>query len=1329
MSHTVARKPKAQAAKKPENSEKSRATQRSVVAEPGPFLSASPVFGLGAPAQAKLAIGQVNDPYEREAESVADRVTSGVAIAPQSISALGPGALRQAKSAEEKKPVQKAETKPSGEKKPESRPVQKAAKEPEKTPAKGVQKAAALKPEEKKSDKSVQKAQDKAGEKQPESKPVQKAEAKMADEKKPVQKAAVGEDKKAEPKKVQKAIDKPAEKPVEKMVQTGAGKAPEEKNPVQKADTKKDAEKKPIQKAETAKPEGKQPESEPVQKAETAKPEEKKPVQKAVPTGGDKEPEEKKPIQKADEKKPESTHVQRAAETDREDEAIQTEPAAAAPAPAPPMVGAAEQAIGQKGPGKPLATGTRSALESRMGTDFSSVRVHDDSAAQESARALSARAFTNQNDIWLGAGESQQDLHLMAHEATHVVQQSDTVQRQMIQRAWEPPGDTASAVDLDAKKVRVANLEIPAFKAGLGKEQGVEVSEVKARTNQIEEWKKNVKSQVQSALTTKLTNVPGIRRDTGSDSAVEDRTDDPNKIYFLAIGSTENVVLGNKEQLADELTIPRWGPGGKPRSLDVDHKEELQLGGDPSALTNLWLVDASANRSSGVRIANNLKRVIKDATEAQTGPDKHWAAPPTLASLVAEGFTVRFEKINPTGPVSGEPNETWTADKVTALAPWDKLTPLPIEKAKKLFGDKTNLVVFPASGGFPKKVGGWDAEAGTKTVGDKFLKGLRAASITYQPGKGSVTGKFGGKDIVEQDLSFPLTDVAGLPFTTSIDRGALRNSMRFAEFRKLSPIEFDDAGYDDARGLYAHGILRPSLPVFRGLEIDIWVDSEGVTLSKTITKDGFKIPGPVQITEANVTLSAGTSGLSADGALAFEIQRLGKGSVSARVGTSGGFELGGDFNFDSELFDPAKITIGYAEGKWSGSGQIGIPEGKVRGIRTASLTVKYDDGVITADGTVQPKIPGVQQAALNVRYSEAEGLVIGGTVQLAEARGIRSGSLQVTVTKTDRWKVSATGTAVPDVPGISSTLNISYDDGAFDANATAAYQRGLLSGSVQIGVTNRPVEDGKPAGEPGETLTPYGGGSLTLKIAPWLQATAGVRLLPNGEIEVVGEIGLPSSVEIFARREINKPLFNIATQVPIFPGIVAEIGGGLGATAGIGPGVIDQLKLGVQYNPSHEEDTTVTGDAHLKVPADAGLRLSVRAGIGLGITGASATGGLEIGGTLGIEGAAEAGVHVEWSPSKGLDLKADVSVHAQPSFTFDIGGYVAVTALGISVYDHKWNFASIKIGSDYRFGITLPIHYHEGEPFNVSLDDVQFDVPKIDTDQLLNSLIARTASQ
>jgi hypothetical protein len=183
----------------------------------------------------------------------------------------------------------------------------------------------------------------------------------------------------------------------------------------------------------------------------------------------------------------------------------------------------------------------------------------------------------------------------------------------------------------------------------------------------------------------------------------------------------------------------------------------------------------------------------------------------------------------------------------------------------------------------------------------------------------------------------------------------------------------------------------------------------------------------------------------------------------------------------------------------------------------------------------------------------------------------------------------------------------------------------------------------------------------------------------------------------------------------------------LSAQAGIGPGAIDQLRLSITYNPAHEEDTHVIGDAHLNIPADAGLRLAVRAGIGLGITGASATGGLEIGGMLGIGGAAEAGVHVDWTPTAGLSIDAFGELHAEPKFRFDISGYVSVRALGFSVYDNRWEFASYEFGSNLRFGVRFPIHYVEGQPFDISLSDVEFTVPEVHPSELLGELIDRIA--
>jgi len=86
---------------------------------------------------------------------------------------------------------------------------------------------------------------------------------------------------------------------------------------------------------------------------------------------------------------------------------------------APPIV---HEALSS--PGQPLGTTERAFLEPRFGQDFSGVRVHTGAKAAESAAAVQARAYTVGSDIVFGGKESASDLPILAHELTHVVQQS-----------------------------------------------------------------------------------------------------------------------------------------------------------------------------------------------------------------------------------------------------------------------------------------------------------------------------------------------------------------------------------------------------------------------------------------------------------------------------------------------------------------------------------------------------------------------------------------------------------------------------------------------------------------------------------------------------------------------------------------------------------------------------------------------------------------------------------------------------------------------------------------------------------------------------------------
>jgi hypothetical protein len=260
-----------------------------------------------------------------------------------------------------------------------------------------------------------------------------------------------------------------------------------------------------------------------------------------------------------------------------------------------------------------------------------------------------------------------------------------------------------------------------------------------------------------------------------------------------------------------------------------------------------------------------------------------------------------------------------------------------------------------------------------------------------------------------------------------------------------------------------------------------------------------------------------------------------------------------------------------------------------------------------------------------------------------------------------------------------------------------------------------------------------------LRIAPWLQATAGIRLLPNGEVEVTGEIGLPSSLDIFPEKSLSRNIFSIGLDIPIVGvsvagqrvGIFATIGGGLDLSAGIGPAQLQDLHLRVTYNPAHEDQTHVEGGAALHIPAHAGLRLFVRGALGAGIPIVSAQAGIEIGGQLGLEGAIDAGVNVDWMPARGLQIDARGEIYVQPKFTFDITGFVLVEAdlliKTIELYSKRWQLAALEYGSDLRLGIKFPIHYKEGQPFDIAMSDVEFQVPSVDPPAVLKGLLSQIA--
>jgi hypothetical protein len=150
---------------------------------------------------------------------------------------------------------------------------------------------------------------------------------------------------------------------------------------------------------------------------------------------------QRQPVEDEEEEPAQTLSVQRQAD-EEEERPVQTHKNGFG---GPSMSAAAGQAIHSRGAGVPLAPATRVIMERSLGVDLGDVRVHAGSGAHVAARALRARAFTHRNHIWLGPGESQANLRLMAHETAHVLQQDGIVRRKPADEELAPADQAAAA--------------------------------------------------------------------------------------------------------------------------------------------------------------------------------------------------------------------------------------------------------------------------------------------------------------------------------------------------------------------------------------------------------------------------------------------------------------------------------------------------------------------------------------------------------------------------------------------------------------------------------------------------------------------------------------------------------------------------------------------------------------------------------------------------------------------------------------------------------------------------------------------------------------------
>ncbi|TKW79857.1 MAG: DUF4157 domain-containing protein, partial [Bradyrhizobium icense] len=396
------------------------------------------------------------------------------------------------------------------------------------------------------------------------------------------------------------------------------------------------------------------------------------------------------------------------------------------------------------------------------------------------------------------------------------------------------------------------------------------------------------------------------------------------------------------------------------------------------------------------------------------------------------------------------------------------------------------------------------------------------------------------------DVNIPVLWSKRLGFHVYTDLRNLNKKIADAgvRVRGLSPVEIQSTGFDQSGEFVVRGVIVPTPKFLQKYRVPFILTEDELRIEFPLDVAGLDF-GPVSVTDASLAVMAGQQGLGLSGEAGIEIKGLGRGRLQGLATTGGEADkeqgggeakpagdakpaasegpmvgLSGTFDFDFDKFDPAQIKVAYLNDQWSADATLGLKPNTVRGISAAQVHVTADDTGLKVDGTATLDVPGLQGTQLSVKRDQTGNLDIGADhipLPVGKIPGVKGGEASVHAVRqadSGEWTLKGSGTAQFGVPGVSGALTIGIDGQLVTVQGSAAIQRGLMSGQASFLATNRPLDpSGQPIDGPPGDLQASGEGKVTLQLGRFLQGTAGLRFKPDGEMEIMGQIALPPTVD------------------------------------------------------------------------------------------------------------------------------------------------------------------------------------------------------------------------
>ncbi|MBE9070076.1 DUF4157 domain-containing protein [Leptolyngbya cf. ectocarpi LEGE 11479] len=194
--------------------------------------------------------------------------------------------------------------------------------------------------------------------------------------------------------------------------------------------------------------------------------------------------------------------------------------------------------------GSTLEPTIKSQMESAMGADFSGVKVHTDYQADQLSRSIQAKAFTTGQDVFFKQGEynpnSRSGQELLAHELTHVVQQSGSAK---VQRMHEPI----------KRNTTISSVKSTAIQRN--KEDGIP-DNVEKYVDNLKKVKEFQKSPLKTQIYNGLTRLAGLKGQTYEDYISQLSNNEFEK-ECTKIYKTQGYLSNNeKSNMQQDIVVP-----------------------------------------------------------------------------------------------------------------------------------------------------------------------------------------------------------------------------------------------------------------------------------------------------------------------------------------------------------------------------------------------------------------------------------------------------------------------------------------------------------------------------------------------------------------------------------------------------------------------------------------------------------------------------------------------------------------------------------------------------------------------------------------------------